>query len=242
MRKFALLVSLLIMPGCGETATPADSAGADVGHMPFELTEEQRAGKAIFESMCWTCHGMSGRGDGPSTLDGSSAVPPTFHTLDFARSSTESLLRIFRSGVGGSEPNHPHMKAVAEMLDPEAFANALSFIPALAFPPELPGSALAGKAVFDARCAGCHGSGGAGDGPDAGLSAPLAPADFTADPLIANRDWGGMFRKITGGSGSAHSGSMPAWGLVLSEDEIWDVVAFVATFQPGVLRPPYWID
>jgi high-affinity iron transporter len=133
------------------------------------------------------------------------------------------------------------MESVAESLEPEAFANALSFIPALVFPPELPGSALAGKAIFDTRCAGCHGENGTGDGPDAAASAPVTPADFTVDAMLTNRDWGGMFRKITGGSGSAHSGSMPAWGLVLSENEIWDVVAFVATFQEGVLRPPYWV-
>jgi len=241
MRKFALLALLFFVPGCGET-TPASSAAALSGHMPFALTEEQQEGQVIFESMCWTCHGSSGRGDGPSTKDGSSAVPPTFHTLDYARASTESLLRIFRSGVGGTEPDHPHMKAVAEMLDPEAFAYALSFIPALVYPPEIPGSALAGKAIFDARCAGCHGSSGTGDGPDAATFTTITPADFTADPLIANRDWAGMFRKISDGSGSAHSGSMPAWGLVLTEEEIWDVVAFVVTFQEGVVRPPYWLD
>jgi cbb3-type cytochrome c oxidase subunit III len=210
--------------------------------MPFELTEEQQEGRAIFESMCWTCHGSAGRGDGPSTQDGSSGVPPTFHTLDFARASTESLLRLFRSGVGGADPDHPHMATVAEMLEPEAFANALSFIPALVFPPEIPGSALAGKDIFDARCAGCHGSNGTGDGPDAATFTTITPANFTDDPLITNRDWAGVFRKISDGSGSAHSGAMPAWGVVLSEDEIWDVVAFVATFQEGVVRPPYWLD
>jgi len=241
MRKFALLASLLIVPGCGDTGAQGDPAEALTGHVPFQLTEEQLAGKAIFESVCWTCHGEAGRGDGPSTQDGSSSPPPTFHTLDFARSSRESLLRMFRSGVGGSDPDHPHMEAVAAMLDAEAFANALSFIPALVFPPELPGSALAGKAVFDARCAGCHGSDGTGNGPDAATFTTVTPADFTADALIANRDWGAMFRKISDGSGSTHSGSMPAWGLVLTEDQIWDVVAFVATFQEGVVRPPYWL-
>jgi cbb3-type cytochrome c oxidase subunit III len=210
--------------------------------MPFELTEEQREGRVIFESMCWSCHGESGRGNGPSVADGSTGRPPTFHTLDFARASTESLLRSFRSGVGGTEPDHPHMQHVVTLLEPEHFAQALSFIPALVYPPEIPGSALAGKTIFDSRCAGCHGSGGTGDGPDAANFTTVTPADLTADELIANRNWAGVFRRISDGSGTAHSGAMPAWGVVLSEDQIWDLVAFVATFQDGVVRPPYWLE
>jgi mono/diheme cytochrome c family protein len=134
------------------------------------------------------------------------------------------------------------MRYVASILQPEHFANALSFLPVLAYPPEIPGSALAGKAIFDARCAGCHGTDGTGDGPDAARFTTLQPADFTADSLIAARDWDALFVKVAQGSGSVHSEAMPAWSDVLSEDDIWDVVSFVATFQSGVLRAPYWMD
>ncbi len=37
-----------------------------------------------------------------------------------------------------------------------------------------------------------------------------------------------------------HRSPMPAWGLVFSDDEIWDLVAYVASFQPGLLSEPSW--
>ena len=240
MRRLVTIVALLVLAGCSE---PIDTGVLEraTGHMPFELSQEQQEGWTTYESLCWTCHGVSGRGDGPNTVDGSTLMPPSFHTLDFARASTESLLRTFRLGVGGREPDHPHMDAVSAALEPEAFAYALSFIPVLVFPPELPGSALAGKAIFDLRCAGCHGSYGLGDGPDAAGFTEVSPADFTADTLISNRDWDGLFRRVADGGSSLHSETMPPWGDVLTEDQIWDVVSFLATFQEGVLRPPYWL-
>jgi len=240
MRRFVTIVALLSFAGCGEPEGTGMPEGVS-GHMPFELTEEQQQGWAVYEDLCWTCHGMSGRGDGPGAADGSTILPPSFHTLDFARASTESLLRTFRLGVGGNKPDHPHMEAVMASLEPKEFAYALSFIPVLVFPPELPGSALAGKAIFDVRCAGCHGSYGIGDGPDAAGFTEVSPADFTADTLISNRDWDGLFRRVADGGSSLHSETMPPCGDVLTEDEIWDVVSFLATFQEGVVRPPYWL-
>ena len=245
MRKFVLILTFLIIAGCGEsseTAIPGSSAAAGGGHMPFELSEEQQEGWVIYETMCWTCHGVSGRGDGPAIENGSSVMPPTFHTLDYARASTESLLRSFRGGAGGTEPAPAHMRYVAAILEPQHFAHALSFLPVLVYPPEIPGSALAGKSIFDDRCAGCHGLDGTGGGTGSETFTSVTPADFTGHPLIASGDWDGLFQRISQGGSSTHSQSMPSWGIVLTENQIWDVVAFVATFQEGVLRPPYWLD
>jgi mono/diheme cytochrome c family protein len=212
--------------------------------MPFELSAEQAEGWVIYETMCWTCHGKAGRGDGPAVEVGSTEAPPTFHTLDYARTSAEALEREFRGGVAGTDPGHPHMTYVASLLQPEHFIHALSFIPVLVYPPEIPGSALAGKTTFDFRCAGCHGLEGTGEGAGAGAESFIAmrPADFTTDSLIAGGHWDALFRKISEGGGSVHSASMPQWGSVLSDNEIWDLVAFLGTFQEGVLRPPYWIE
>ena len=35
---------------------------------------------------------------------------------------------------------------------------------------------------------------------------------------------------------------MPPWGILLSEGEIWDVVAYLATFQPGLVSEPPWAN
>ena len=245
MWKFAPIVLFLIIAGCGESqegSIPESAAASASGHMPFELTEEQQEGWVIYETMCWTCHGVSGRGDGPAIENGSSNRPPSFQTLDYARASTESLLRSFRGGSGGTEPAPAHMRYVASILEPEHFAHALSFLPVLVFPPEIPGSALAGKHIYDDRCAGCHGADGTGEDTGTETFTSVTPTDFTADSLVASGDWDGLFQKISEGGSSTHSESMPSWSVVLSEEEIWDVVAFVATFQEGVLRPPFWLN
>jgi high-affinity iron transporter len=88
----------------------------------------------------------------------------------------------------------------------------------------------AGERVYAARCAQCHGSAGRGDGPAAaGLTPP--PADLTGrSAAVSPLDY---FRRVTYGvPGTA----MPAFGSALSEDERWDVIAYVLTFSDTLAR------
>ena len=52
------------------------------------------------------------------------------------------------------------------------------------------------------------------------------------------RDFEGAFQKIRSGGGGVHGSSMPAWGVMLTDGDVWDLVAYISTFQPGVLSPP----
>lgn len=76
-----------------------------------------------------------------------------------------------------------------------------------------------GAEDFASFCAGCHGTGGKGDGPDAGLLA-RRPADLTQ--LSAQN--GGAFpgtavmAKIWGYTGSRDGSPMPAFGPLLQGD------------------------
>ncbi len=126
---------------------------------------------------------------------------------------------------------------VSPVLKPECLHETLAFVPLLAYPPELPGSALAGESIYEYRCAGCHGVNGAGDGPAVEHFTILVPTDFRSDTLIAARNFDALFRRVLGDSDGVHGAYMPPWGRVLSEGEIWDVVAYLGTFQPGVLSP-----
>jgi len=243
MRKLALIAVVALLAACQPAESPANDASAAAGpteRVPFALNEMQQQGRIIFETVCWTCHGPAGRGDGPAVKAGSMVPPPTFHTEDYATSSPERLQRRFRVGPGETDPNHPHMQYVSSLLKPERFAEALSFIPVLAYPPEIPGSALAGEALYNYRCTGCHGASGRGDGSASASLVQLPPADFTTDTLIAARDWDGMYNRIREGGRRVHGSAMPPWGIVLPDAEIWDLVAYLATFQEGVLSEPPW--
>ena len=79
-----------------------------------------------------------------------------------------------------------------------------------------------GAAIWLESCLPCHGPVGAGDGPtSAQLEFP--PANF-ADPLLAReRTLAGMFEVALNGRIER---LMPPWNASLSEQEIWDVVAY----------------
>ena len=93
------------------------------------------------------------------------------------------------------------------------------------------GDAAAGKAVYERKCAGCHGDKGDGKGPAAELLSPK-PRDFTAglykvrttaNKVPTDQD---IFRIITDGMPGT---SMPAWA-VLPEKDRWNLVAYIKAF------------
>lgn len=220
-----------------ESDVPAATT-ADAPALLAQLTDEQAEGRVLFQSVCWTCHGTSGRGDGPTLQSDAAIQPPNFIAEGYADIPAEELLTRFEASLTGDgvDAEHPHMRAVLSVLKPERFRAALSYVPALAYPPELPGSALTGMELYEARCVGCHGSEGNGDG-YAAEALVIPPADFHSDTLVARGDFDALFERIRNGGGSIHGSSMPPWGVALSDPEIWDLVAYVATFEEGLLPP-----
>lgn len=218
------------------TAAPQAAVLAEAP-LPFQLGAEQAKGKVVYETMCWSCHGSAGRGDGPAVQAGSVAPPRNLITGDLSGAAVRRMEAEFRAEAGSLDPGHPHMQNVLSFIDLEAFASALAYLPALGYPPELPGSAIAGHRNYVLRCQGCHGATGQGNGPGAEVL-EVAPADFTRDTLLAARDFETAFQKVRLGGGGVHGSSMPAWGVMFSDGDVWDLVAYIATFQPGVLSPP----
>jgi mono/diheme cytochrome c family protein len=168
---------------------------------------------------------------------GTVSPPRDFTAGAFSGISATQLQADFRAEVGGLNSGHPHMQNVLSIIDVEAFGAALGYIPALTYPPEIPGSAIAGRANYVLRCQGCHGATGMGNGPGA-ESLELSPANFQRDTLLAFRDFDGAYQRIRTGGGGVHGSSMPAWGIMLSDGDVWDLVAFIGSLQNGVLSPP----
>lgn len=86
----------------------------------------------------------------------------------------------------------------------------------------------AGRVLYDAQCANCHGASGLGDGE---LSASLdpAPTDFTAGHADEWTDPYLYWRIADGPDGGPDGSSMPAFADTLSEVEIWQVIAYSRT-------------
>lgn len=81
----------------------------------------------------------------------------------------------------------------------------------------------AGKAVYIARCALCHGNEGKGDGPaSAGLNPK--PRNHTDGTYMKTLSDEALLKVIHTGKGA-----MPAWGTILSEAEMSAVAKYVRT-------------
>ena len=100
-------------------------------------------------------------------------------------------------------------------------AHSAAAAPALQGPVQPP-SAIRGKTLFQENCAPCHGDTGMGDGPSAsGLPNGAAPL---ADPALARsasmQEWFEVTKE------GRMDRMMPPWKNRLSDEEIWDAVAF----------------
>jgi mono/diheme cytochrome c family protein len=106
-----------------------------------------------------------------------------------------------------------------------------------------------GKALYSANCAACHGETGAGDGVFAdeleaagvmqdmqmsGTHGRTRPADFTDPASMLGAPPAVLHGKILrGGMGTG----MPLWGSIFTDEQIWNLVAYLYTFQFEEVRP-----
>ena len=86
----------------------------------------------------------------------------------------------------------------------------------------------AGAALYPVHCAACHGADGRGDGPlAAGLR--MRPLPLTGFHLLERSD-GEMFWLLSHGVPDGRGGlAMPGFAQHLSEDERWDLIAYIQT-------------
>ncbi len=93
-----------------------------------------------------------------------------------------------------------------------------------------PAVVATGKAIYEGkgRCFFCHGLSGKGDGPAANLHSIHPPSNFTDCDFQRAREDGELYWIIKNGSpGTGMQALIPA---MLTEEEGWDVVAYVRTF------------
>jgi mono/diheme cytochrome c family protein len=88
-----------------------------------------------------------------------------------------------------------------------------------------PDAADAGAEVFRTNCEMCHGAQGHGDGP-AGQSLEPRPGNLAQVQTKAEDDY--LFWRIHDGKPGT---SMVAWKGILTDEQIWQAVAFIRTLK-----------
>lgn len=110
------------------------------------------------------------------------------------------------------------------LLAPAALASA-----------QMKGDPKAGKTKYDANCIGCHGATGKGDGAAAAALNPK-PQDHTNGKIMNALSDKYLFDIIkNGGAAVKKAPFMPASNKKLSDQEIWDIVAYIRSLA----NPPH---
>ncbi len=89
------------------------------------------------------------------------------------------------------------------------------------------GDPAKGKEKFTQICSTCHGPQGHGEGP-AGAALNPKPRNLSDPKYMSTLADDHIFKTVNeGGASVGKSSAMPAWGSVLSKDDIWNVIAYV---------------
>jgi mono/diheme cytochrome c family protein len=213
-------------------------------------------GRALYGHYCQTCHGD--RGQGITSPD--NPVPPQnlASVESKARLSRNRIIDSVKGGKHGDSVAAGFMdkikeKDVGSLVDyvgkvliqiPPAVFDTPAPTPQVAAPVEnmqadmslplpknLIGDAQKGGDFFNHNCFSCHGKGGNGDGPRAYFINPR-PRNFHDDYSHARLNRPTIFMSVTHGRPGT---VMPAWGKVLSEQEIANLTEYV--FQTFVSAP-----
>jgi len=235
-------------------------AGVGGGVAEEESDEESRRqlhyylkGRYLFQKQCTTCHGTTGRGNGPWAAE-LTDKPRNFRTGVFKFRTTpfgklptdDDLRRTIRKGISGTA-----MPFFADFSDEDVTA-LIVYLQSLSRnwddeklvgePLDLPETpdwyrdsekkaahAKNGAKTFAAQCSVCHGPKGEGDGPGSqGLvdvwENPIAPAALSEEHHKSGDAPTDLYRTIaTGLNGTP----MIGYAEMLKPAEIWDLVAFI---------------
>lgn len=241
MRRFFLLSGVLLAVQPIIAANAATSAE--------ESSKKHQLGQKIYNKNCSACHGDNGNtavwargGLNPPPRDFTSAAAkedlsrermltsvthgrPGTAMMPFAsrlsRDEIEAVVDFVRAQfmMSGGAPLAPRPASVP----PQSIAKAVDI--SLAFPNALVGNKEKGREFFLNNCYVCHGKTGEGNGPRAHFNQPR-PRNLTSGDTRASFNRPRLFESIKNGKPGT---VMPAWGKVLSDQQIADVAEFVFT-------------
>lgn len=234
-RALTVAAAWLLLPGLAGAASQAERLG------------NLALGESVYREICFSCHGITGDGKGPSYTN-TMPRPQVFSNPDYIRRMTEQYmfevvkygkLAVLRREVPNSPLKATAMPSFEEALEDDQIRRLIAFERSFRTgqpqDPEI-------REIFDAACATCHGPGGQGNGPTAvGHDGPPPstfvsavqppPADYTNRLFMERFSDDFLFALIKKGRLGATEqmgfNTMNPYGHIMSDEEIWSVILYI---------------
>jgi cytochrome c oxidase cbb3-type subunit III len=184
------------------------------------MEKVREAGHSLFGNNCAACHGADARGN------------PSFPNL--RRKSwlwggePETLAETIRVGINAENPESRQSQMPAfgrdGMLKPEEIQQVVAYVGSLPGPGAGGATAAdiaAGKELFAANCASCHGEDGKGNH-------DMGSRNLTDGSFLYGSDPASLYRTVFGG----RQGHMPSWAARLTPVEIKVLALYVTDLRP----------
>lgn len=207
----------------GWTTRIAEAPFAEIAADPALMRHVRETGRTLFADNCVVCHGANGKG-GPG-------FPSLTSGAWLWGGSPEAIAETIRVGINGTAKDTRVAQMMAfgrdGILDRQKILDVVSYVRSLSNLPQTEAARArlpAGREVFDANCASCHGETGKGN---TDLGAP----DLTDAAWIYGSGEQSVFDSVHGG----RQGHMPSWEGRLTPAEIRLLALYVTTL-PGAAR------
>jgi len=242
--SFAAIIILLIFTAFNESKSSINSIKQTSLFLRDSPSGSMSAGKEIYDDYCATCHGINGKGNGPSA-DEMKTKPTDFTSGMYEFKSTpygtlptkEDIVSTLKLGIR-TTAMIPQLQ-LSEKQMYEVAAYVLSFAPKgqitgkpITIPPKpelISKNINKGKKLFDVNCVSCHGKNLKGDGPNSQKlvnykGKPIHPANLTVVPLKRGNSPEWIYKIIS--NGIEGTPMISYYGIIKPED-IWDVVYYI---------------
>ncbi|MEJ2613877.1 MAG: c-type cytochrome [Ignavibacteriaceae bacterium] len=242
--SFAVIIILLIFTAFDRSNSSINKAKQISLNKSYSPSGSMSAGKEIYDDYCATCHGINGKGDGPSA-DEMKTKPTDFTSGMYEFKSTpygtlptkEDIVSTLKLGVR-TTAMIPQLQLTEKQMY-EVAGYVLSFAPKGQITgepiniPQKPGLTASlinsGKKLFDVNCVSCHGKDLKGDGPNSKKlvnykGKPIQPADLTVIPLKRGNSPEWIYKIISNG---IEGTPMISYYGIIKPEEIWDVVYYI---------------
>lgn len=173
-------------------------------------------GAAYYAEKCVPCHGVTGRGDGPQAAKLGLPVPAIGTTELSRRASPAAWYEIITNGR--MDQGMPPFRSLNDRQRWDVLAYTYTLSAPEAFVQQ-------GKALYDQKCASCHGPSGRGNGPAVSNSARMP--DWGDPGRLAQRSASDLVNAINTGVAPA----MPAYANQLSGDQPWALADYIRTLS-----------